>query len=469
MLRAALALVASILLLGAGVPAQALVPATATESAAVDDAAGPQIDNIVDNGADGRIEGRIRGIFAELPAFAGVDVAVEQGVVKLSGLVPAEKDIARAEAIAGRVSGVVTIENRLERDLSVDSSLATLGGLQDKLDGLVRALPLIALALAVALAIIALGYLLARLVSKASRFARNPFLADLIASLIRFAFIIGGVVVALDMIGATALLGAVLGGAGIIGIALGFAMRETVENHVASLLLSLRQPFRANDHVLIGDLEGRVIRLTTRATVLMTLDGNHLRIPNGQVFKAVITNYTRNPQRRFDFVLGVDADENLQDAMAQGIELLKALPFVLNQPEPGARIVEVGDSAIAIRYLAWIDQTEADWFKSKSQAIIAVKEGLEAAGFGLPEPIYRLRIDPRTSPLPLSGVEDARPRSGDAPDPAPPPKTPAGSIEAPRSPADVKPESEIAEMVERERRAGGSEDKDLLDDGCPVE
>lgn len=98
-----------------------------------------------------------------------------------------------------------------------------------------------------------------------------------------------------------------------------------------------------------------------------------------------------------------------------------------------------------------------------------MKEGLEAAGFGLPEPIYRLRIDPRTSPLPLSGVEDARPRSGDAPDPAPPPKTPAGSIEAPRSPADVKPESEIAEMVERERRAGGSEDKDLLDDGCPVE
>ena len=148
MLRAALALVASILLLGAGVPAQALVPATATESAAVDDAASPQIDNIVDNGADGRIEGRIRGIFAELPAFAGVDVAVEQGVVKLSGLVPAEKDIARAEAIPGRVSGVVTIDNQLERDLSVDSSLATLGGLQDKLDGLVRALPLIALALA---------------------------------------------------------------------------------------------------------------------------------------------------------------------------------------------------------------------------------------------------------------------------------------------------------------------------------
>ena len=138
----------------------------------------------------------------------------------------------------------------------------------------------------------------------------------------------------------------VLGGAGVIGIALGFAMRDTIENYVASLLLSLRQPFRANDLVLIDDMEGRVVRLTSRATVLMTLDGNHLRIPNGQVFRAVILNFTRNPQRRFDFALGVDPDDDSTAAAELGRETLAGLPFVLADPPPEER--EVGAHVDAI-------------------------------------------------------------------------------------------------------------------------
>ena len=175
-----------------------------------------------------------------------------------------------------------------------------------------------------------------------------------------------GIVIALDIIGAGALLGAVLGGAGVVGIALGFAMRDTIENYVASLMLSLRQPFRANDHVLIDDKEGRVIRLTSRATILMTLDGNHLRIPNGQVFRAIILNYTRNPQRRFEFDLGVDADDDAQAARVLGRATLQALPFVLATPPAEARIVEVGDSNVLIRFMGWIDQNEADWNKAQN-------------------------------------------------------------------------------------------------------
>ncbi len=169
-------------------------------------------------------------------------------------------------------------------------------------------------------------------------------------------------------------------------------------------MLSLRQPFRANDHVLIDDLEGRVIRLTSRATILMTLDGNHLRIPNGQVFKAVILNYTRNPQRRFEFELGIDADDDPDAARRLGRETLAGLPFVLDQPGPEARTEAVGDSNIVIRFLGWIDQREADWFKARSRAIATVKTALEDAGFGLPEPIYRLRFDPRSEPLPFANM-----------------------------------------------------------------
>ncbi len=326
----------------AAAPASALV--ASPEPAATSPA--PQTNTIEaerDAGSDQRIEQRIGGIFAEIPRLADVSVAVSEGVVVLTGTVSERDDIARAEAIASRVSGVVTVENAIERDVSVGQQLAGIGSLSSKIDGFVRMLPLTGAALLVALVIGAIGYAIAGLSGLWQRIAPNVFLAELIASAIRFGFVIGGVVIALDMIGASTLLGAVLGGAGVIGIALGFAMRETIENYVASLMLSLRQPFRPKDWVVIDTHEGRVIRLTSRATILMTLDGNHLRIPNATVFKAVILNYTRNPQRRFDFALGIDADDDPDAGRHVGVKALAELGFVLADPEPQARVVEVGD------------------------------------------------------------------------------------------------------------------------------
>ena len=420
-------------------------------------------------GDDRRIAERIAGIFAELPAFGAVEVEVNEGVVSLSGTVPKPDDIARAEAIVNRVAGVVTVENGLERDLSLSAGSAGILTLADRWNSLVRMLPLIGMALGVWLAIAFLGYLIAGLGRLWHRIAPNSFLAELIASAIRFGFTIVGLVIALDMIGATALLGAVLGGAGVIGIALGFAMRDTIENYVASLLLSLRQPFRANDWVQIDTYEGRVIRLTSRATVLMTLDGNHLRIPNGQVFKAVIVNFTRNPQRRFHFDLGVDADDDARAARQLGRDTLAGLEFVLSDPPPEARIIEVGDSNVVIRFLGWVDQRDTDWWKAQSQAIPAVKGALEDAGFGLPEPIYRLRFDPRSATVPFA-AEAATATVTPSADEPPLAKRAVRDVAASPADEDVRPADEIAAMVEEERnRPGEEQNKDLLDHSRPVE
>lgn len=416
-----------------------------------------------DAGDDRRIAERIDGIFAELPAFAAVEVEVQEGVVSLAGTVPKPEDIARAEAIANRVAGVVTVENGLERDLTLSADSAGITSLAERWSNFVRMLPLIAAALGVWLAIAFIGYLIAGLGRVWNRLAPNGFLAELVASAIRFGFTIIGLVIALDMIGATALLGAVLGGAGLIGIALGFAMRDTIENYVASLLLSLRQPFRANDWVQIDTYEGRVIRLTSRATVLMTLDGNHLRIPNGQVFKAVILNFTRNPQRRFHFDLGVDADDDARAARQLGRDTMAGLDFVLPDPPPEARIIEVGDSNVVIRFLGWVDQRETDWWKAQSEAIPAVKTALEDAGFGLPEPIYRLRFDPRSASVPFAAEVTTEAQGAPAP-------RPARTAAAPQNDEDVRPVDEIAVMVEEERsRPGSEQEKDLLDHSRPVE
>ncbi len=451
-------------MLATQVNAAAMIPEAAptTESAAPAPEPG-SIDVAQAAGDDGRIEARLSDIFANVPSLSQVEVSVRQGVVILSGTAPDEDATARAEAIATGVEGVVTVENGIERDVSVDFEEG-IGGLGDRVGQFTRMLPLLGAALVVALLIAAFGYLLASFGALWRRVATNSFLAELIVSAIRFVFVVAGIVVALDMVGAGALMGAVLGGAGVIGIALGFAMRDTVENYVASLMLSLRQPFRANDHVMIENHEGRVIRLTSRATVLMTLDGNHLRIPNSTVFKAVILNYTRNPQRRFDFDLGVDADDDVEAARQLGRDTLAGLDFVLNDPAPEVRIAEVGDSNVVLRFLGWVDQREADWYKARSRSIVACKTALEDAGFALPEPIYRLRFDQRTASLPFENIGKGG-TSKAQPAPPPPPARP----EPVAVDEDVGPEDEIARMVEDERATDPDQANDLLDSARPVE
>jgi small-conductance mechanosensitive channel len=254
-------------------------------------------------------------------------------------------------------------------------------------------------------------------------------------------------------------MGTIIGGVGVLGIAIGFAVRDSLENYISSIMLSLRQPFRANEHVVIGDQEGKVVRLTSRATVLMTLDGNHLRIPNAMVFKAVILNYSRNPERRFEFDLGVDAEDDPIAAMTLGLDTLGTLPFVLKQPDASAFIQTVGDSNIVLRFQGWLNQTQTDFSKARGLAISATKDALETGGFTLPEPIYRLRFDRSVGSEAVRRLQDAATTDRRKPTPAP---ATAGS-EA----LDVTPDDHIEKKVDEERAE--TRETDLLDSGRPVE
>lgn len=401
---------------------------------------------------------RINEIFAEINALSSVQVKVTAGVVTLSGTVPNGNYVKQAETIALRVAGVVTVQNDLKRDLDITTNLnPTLGQFKVEIKNVLQALPLMGASLAIGVLVIAIGYLLASFDRLWRWIMPNIFLAEIAATFVRFVAIVLGLIAVLEVMGATALLSGVLGGAGIIGIALGFAARDMAGNYVASLMLSLRQPFRANDLVVIEGYEGRVIRLTSRATVLMTLDGNHLRIPNLIVFKSVILNYTINSKRRYSFDLGVDAADDPIDGMGVGLRAMNALKFVLAEPAATAVIENVGDSNVVLRFYGWIDQTDTDFLKGRSLAIQATKSALEDAGFALPEPIYRLRFDEdMTASIPKTKVAahtDSEQRKSKA------------RIE--RSEKDARPDKHIELLVAKERES--AEGNDLLDSSKPIE
>lgn len=116
---------------------------------------------------------------------------------------------------------------------------------------------------------------------------------------------LAGLYLVLRIAGLTQLALTVVGGTGLIGLVLGIAFRDITENLLASLLLSLQQPFREGDLVEVAEVTGYVQRLTSRTTVLMTLDGNQAQVPNSTVFKSTIHNFSSNPNRRDDFIVGI--------------------------------------------------------------------------------------------------------------------------------------------------------------------
>jgi len=260
---------------------------------------------------------------------------------------------------------------------------------------LLAALPMLGVALLVLWVTWMVGSWLSRRTVLDRVSQRNPFLRDLTRTTVRWIVTLLGLLIALEILDATALVGALLGTAGVLGIALGFAFKETLENYLAGILMSLRQPFSPRDHVVIDGNEGIVIALTSRATILMTPDGNHLRLPNALVFRSVMLNYTRNPNRRFEFDVGIGVNEDLVLAQQIGIRVLLALDGVLDNPPPRAFIAALGDSNVQVRYYGWVDQRTHDFLMLKSEAIRQVKSALEQAGLDLPEPIYRVQITER--------------------------------------------------------------------------
>jgi len=400
---------------------------------------------------DAAIAVRIREIIHQLDGYENVAVYVSDGIVTLRGTT---LDAATAEALtdlAARVEGVVAIENEVTETTDVVERLTpAIERLWDRIEQTIAFLPLLLIAVFAGLLVIWSGFLIARMQNPWDRIAPNAFIADIYRQVVRLFFVVLGVVLALDLLNLTALLSTILGAAGIAGLAIGIAVRDTVENFIASIMLSVRQPFRPKDLVEIeGDL-GHVIRLTSRATILLSPDGNHIRIPNSKVFSARIVNYTRNDERRFTFTLGIDPNADLAEAQAIILAALEELPYLLDSPGPSTWVEDVGDSTITITAAGWVKQHETGLFMARGEAIRLAKARLEEAGITLPEPTYRL-------------ITDATVRPGKPPEPEAA-EPPAPAIAMPVHAEDMQ---ELQRIVDAER-AETSQD-DLLAREAPQE
>jgi small-conductance mechanosensitive channel len=213
---------------------------------------------------------------------------------------------------------------------------------------------------------------------------------SLLQRVVQTVIVLIGIVTALDLAGATSMVGAVLGSAGVVGLALGFAFKDIAENYIAGILLSVRRPFAPGEHVKIDAYEGKVVALTSRATIMMTLDGNQLRLPNALVFKSVLLNYSQNAQRRFDFVVTIDGTQSIRQSQTLALEAISKIEGVLSDPAPSWTVVENKPAGIGLQFFGWVDQRVSDLGKVRSEAIRSVKSVYAEAGIEGPRTVYHV-------------------------------------------------------------------------------
>lgn len=343
---------------------------------------------------DADIAVRIREILGELGNYGDVTVTVSDGVVTLRGTATSLAEVQALDTLVTRIEGVVAIRNTVTETTDIIRRLdPAIERFKARVEKLLIQSPLLLIALVVFLAVTWAGNILAGWKNPWNRLAPNAFIADLIRTLIRIVFLIAAIVIALDILNATALLSTILGAAGLIGLAIGFAVRDTVENFIASVMLSIRQPFRPNDVVEINGDQGKVIRLTSRATILLSFDGNHIRIPNATVFKSRIINFSQNRERRFQFTITVAIKSDLGRARSLAVETTQALPFVLEEPAASAWIGEFTSSGVEIVVVGWIDQIETSIVLARGETLRLVKQAIERAGIDIPDSTYNVRLE----------------------------------------------------------------------------
>lgn len=248
----------------------------------------------------------------------------------------------------------------------------------------------------VAVLVLVVFYLVAKLVRTIliklfNRVSDKVAINNLFAALIKIVIISVGLIIALNVLHLEQTVTSLLAGAGIIGLAIGFAFQDISANFISGILLAFRKPIRVGDIISSQGYTGIVENIDMRVTVIKTFQGLHVIIPNKDVFQTPVTNYTKTSERRIDLEVGVSYGENLRKVKDVTLQAINKLEFILPNKSPKLMYREFGDSSINFTIMVWVHYSNQQVFlEATSKLIMTVKDAFDANGITIPFPIRTL-------------------------------------------------------------------------------
>ena len=196
------------------------------------------------------------------------------------------------------------------------------------------------------------------------------------------------IIVVLGTLGVdTTSLAALIGGA---GVAIGFALRDSLSNFAAGVMLILLRPFNVGDFVEVGGVSGKVNSITIVSTMLTTGDNKVVTVPNGVLFGGVITNYSREKNRRVDLVAGIAYGDDLEKARSVLEGILEKHPLVLEDPAPKVAIAALADSSVNFNVRPWC--RNGDYWTVYAEVTEQIKRRFDEEGLNIPYPTQDVNV-----------------------------------------------------------------------------
>ncbi len=189
-------------------------------------------------------------------------------------------------------------------------------------------------------------------------------------------------IAALDRLGVqTTSLLAILGAA---GLAVGLALKDSLSNFAAGVMLIFFRPFRAGDFIEAAGTSGLVESVNMFNTVLLTGDNRQIIVPNSQIYSGIIVNVTARDRRRIDLVIGIGYDDDIAQARELLTEILRAHPKVMEDPAPTVALAELGASSMDFNVRGWVKT--GDYWGVRSELLETIKQRFDTAGINIPYP-----------------------------------------------------------------------------------
>ena len=220
----------------------------------------------------------------------------------------------------------------------------------------------------------------------------------------------------------------VIGFLGISSVAIGFAFREVLQNFLAGILLLLTEPFRIGDQIRIGDYEGTVEEIQTRATLMKTYDGRRIVIPNSNLFTSSVVVNTAHPHRRLEYDVGIGYGDDIARARDLILEAVRETEGVLKDPAPDVIVVALAESSVNLRARWWVNPPRQLNVMDKLDTVLeAIKNKLQANGIDLPYPTRQVLFHDQTE---TTDGDRAKQREGwpAGQGPVPQPRTIGGAL-----------------------------------------
>ena len=251
-------------------------------------------------------------------------------------------------------------------------------------DDVIRFVKVVILALVVLVAIKLFCMVAKKLITRSfKRFeAMDESLSYATYTIVRTLIWVIGLLIILDLFGFnTASLLTVLGAA---GLAIGLAMKDSLSNIAAGIMLLILRPYKQGDYIDSGSVSGTIEQMGLFSTILKTPDGLFVSTPNSVVFGTPIKNYSRNPTRRSDITVGIAYTDSLPVAVKAMMEIMEKEPMVLKDPAPEVLVSELADSSVQLTLRYWT--ATADYWGAYWSIKAQLKPAIENAGLNIPFP-----------------------------------------------------------------------------------